>query len=70
MRMTKQDVIDRLNSIRDQARDDEAAHDEQDELFREVLTAIASGDVGLRQARTIAAEALLVDEIEFGRWMA
>ncbi len=68
--MNRQDVADRLSGIRDSAGDDEMAHGLQDELFREVLIAIASGDVGLRQARAIAADALLVDDIEFERWMA
>jgi hypothetical protein len=68
--MTATDVRERLDEIRRIAGDDEAAHGAQDALFREVLTAIATGTGSLRNARRIAADALTVDEIEFGRWMA
>lgn len=70
MNMTRMDVRDRLEHIRDIAGDDEAAHGAQDALFREVLTAIASGTGSLRNARVIAEDALTVDEIDFARWMA
>lgn len=70
MNMTAVEVRDRLDHIRRIAGDDEAAHSAQDALFREVLTAIATGTGSLRNARRLAADALTVDDIRFERWMA
>jgi len=47
--------------------DDETAHKAEDELWCDVLTAIANGN---QYARQIAAEALTSLEVVFDRWCA
>jgi len=70
MTMHVSDVRDRLARIEHESGDPESAHGAQDDLFREVLAAIASGDIDLPTCRAIANEALKVDEIKFSRWYA
>jgi hypothetical protein len=68
--MKLQDVTERLAKIKAMASADESAHAEQDDLYEEVLTAIANGDTRGTSARALAQEALKVREIEFSRWYA
>ena len=74
MKLHRSDVAERLEKIRQIAMDGlgdaEIAHSEQDDMFREVLIAIAGGELGLRECRAVAEEALKVDDINFERWMA
>lgn len=66
--MTARDVEERLAEIRRLAHDDEIAHIREDDLFYDVLTAIAAGDV--KDVRAVAALALTSSEIEFARYHA
>jgi hypothetical protein len=66
--MTVKDVAEQLAAIERSARDPEAAHSMQDDLFRDVLGAIANGKT--ETPTMLAAAALMVDDIEFPRWMA
>jgi hypothetical protein len=61
-------VLARVNEIRDIAGDGEVAHSKEDDLWRDVLRAIAEGTVvsGSECARV----ALLTQDIEFERWCA
>lgn len=54
----------RVGEIRDVAPDYEQAHAMEDDLFRDVLAAIADGQQG---ARKLATEVLKSSEIEFPR---
>ncbi|MEH7652306.1 hypothetical protein [Bacillus safensis] len=65
--MTVDDVRKRVEGLRQiaEAEDDEAAHGMEDELYIEVLGAIANG---ADNPEKLAAEALKTLEIEFSRW--
>lgn len=63
--MTVDDVRERVENIRQAAFDDEAAHGMEDELYAEVLKAIANG---ADNPEKLAAEALKTEKIEFSRW--
>lgn len=65
--MKIQDVRKRVEQIRSMSNDYEAAHAEEDVLYRDVLEAIAAGD---RNARALAKEALQTKKIEFPRYCA
>lgn len=68
--ITLEELNEWLNHIADIAGDDEAAHSAQDNMFGEVLRAIASGKLSIRYVRELAKTALKVYDIEFARWMA
>ncbi|QNH48712.1 MULTISPECIES: hypothetical protein [unclassified Bacillus (in: firmicutes)] len=63
--MTVDDVQKRVEAIRQAAFDDETAHGMEDELYTEVLKAIANG---ADNPEKLAAEALKTEKIEFSRW--
>lgn len=63
--MTVDDVQERVEVIRQIALDDETAHGMEDELYIDVLGAIANG---ADNPEKLAAEALKTLEIEFSRW--
>lgn len=65
--MTITEVEDRVEQIRRASGDDEAAHGMQDDLYDDVLAAIAEG---APDSAALAAAALKVGEIKFHRWMA
>lgn len=50
--------------------DYEAAHSLEDDLFRDVLIAIAEGKVRGQSARDLCAKALESGDIQFGRYAA
>lgn len=61
------EVLKRVDRIGQLVTDDEAAHGEEDDLYRDVLEEIATGNpdpVGLARV------ALATQEIEFHRWGA
>lgn len=60
-------VRDEVESIREEAMDDEGAHYAEDKLRESVLRMIADGSPDARQ---LAREALLTTDIEFCRWYA
>lgn len=63
--LTVEDVARRLAAIHAEQHDDEAAHGMADDLYRDVLTAIANGapDAGI-----LAAAALRAETLDFARW--
>lgn len=61
-------VLARVDKVRAIADDDEAAHQLEDELYIDVLTAIAKG--ACADPAACARAALLVQEIQFSRWYA
>ena len=61
------EVRERVQAIRDIAEDDEAAHCNEDGLWRDVLAAIAEGS---SNSAELAREALVTGEIDFARWCA
>lgn len=65
--MSADDVRQRVEAIKAVMRDDEAAHSMEDELWRDVLKAIAAGATN---AAELAAEALKTQELNFSRWYA
>lgn len=69
MTMTPDDAQARVDHIRDVAGDDEDAHYEQDQLFRDALAAIAS-ESSDEWAQQLAKVVLQVTDIEFSRWYA
>lgn len=60
-------VLARVDEIRDQRHDDEAAHSLEDDLWGEVLREIAAG---ADNAAELAAAALKSNDIDFARWCA
>jgi len=63
--MTIDEVRERVDDIRHGAGDDETAHGMEDNLYIDVLEAIANG---AGNPEKLAAEALKTQEIEFYRW--
>jgi hypothetical protein len=66
--MTVGDVKRELARIREMAGDDEMAHSAEDDLWENVLRAIASRETD--DPAGIAAAALKTKTIEFARWCA
>lgn len=66
--MTVEEVESRVRRIDAMSNDDESAHEEEDELHRDVITYIAEGGFG--KASELAAAALRTQDIEFSRWCA
>ena len=67
-RMTPEDVRERVAEIEADSADDEAAHVMEDELYTDVLYAIAHSECD--SPKECAAEALKAGEIAFCRWCA
>ena len=67
VRLTPAQVRQRVAAIRQRQTDPEAAHILEDELYTEVLSAIAAGD---EQAVELAREALLTRSLKHERWVA
>ena len=67
-RMTVCHVQKRLQQIYDKRWDDEGAHIAEDELYMDVLKAIAEGRCD--DPAACASEALKSDNIDFARWYA
>ena len=63
--MTVQEIHGRVESIRAHADDNERAHADEDDLWRDVLRAIAAGHPEPQQ---LAEAAVKSTEIEFTRW--
>nr|MDF9458028.1 hypothetical protein [Bacillus pumilus] len=63
--MTVDEVKERVDDIRHGVSDDETAHGMEDDLYIDVLEAIANG---ADNPEKLAAEALKTQEIEFYRW--
>ena len=61
------DIHAAVQAIRDQSGDDEGAHAAEDELYINVLAAIAEG---ARNPRKLAAAALETRQLGFARWYA
>lgn len=64
--MTRDDMLRRLEQIRACASNDEKAHRLEDNLYRDVLCAIADGEAVDPQA--LAGMALATQAIGFARW--
>jgi len=58
-------IRDAVENIRELVRDNEKAHSLEDDLWEEVLNAIACG---ASNPQELAREALKTQEIEFNRW--
>ncbi len=67
-KLTKSEVIARVTAIRGLKSDDEAAHAAEDNLYRDVLTAIAGGDA--EEPAGVARIALGTQRIKFKRHCA
>lgn len=67
--MTLAEIHQRIATIRSSVNDPEAAHDEEDDLWRRVLEAIASGEHE-GSPQDLARAALQSREINFPRWCA
>lgn len=65
--MTPEDVRNRVTTINNLRHDDEAAHSEEDDLYKDVLQLIALGAV---EPAALAREALKTKTIKFARWCA
>jgi hypothetical protein len=66
--MTVEEVEREVTRIRGMAGDDEAAHSAEDDLWENVLRAVASGETD--DSAGIAAAALKTKTIDFARWCA
>jgi hypothetical protein len=64
--MNASDVAERVSAIHKMAIHDEAAHAAEDNLYRDVLRAIAQGECDNPAA--CAQQALMTQAITFGRW--
>jgi hypothetical protein len=66
--VSPEDVDARVAKIAAMKGDSEAAHCEEDGLYRDVLRAIANGEV--RRPAGLAAAALKASELKYDRWYA
>lgn len=66
--MNVEEVKARVQAIRANSGDDEAAHSDEDNLHQEVLQAIADGTCD--DPRACAGAALETTKIDFSRWCA
>ena len=66
--MTLEEIDGRVEFIRKNAHDDEAAHSYEDDLHQDVLRAISKGEGD--SPKDMAAHALATLEIKFHRWCA
>lgn len=66
--MNLHSIKKRVQHISSIKADDEAAHSAEDDLYKDVLEAIANGDLKGRAARDAAYEALKTKQISFHRW--
>lgn len=65
--MTPDEVIIRIKEIETLQFDDEVAHGREDDLYEDVLEAIAKGDPN---AKELAEAVLKTKELKFSRWCA
>jgi len=65
--VNKDQIIARIDAIRCATGDNEAAHFEEDELYKDVLRAIADG---AEQPQMLAAAALKANALVYDRWYA
>jgi hypothetical protein len=65
--MTLEEIEQRIRHIKDADGDDEAQHILEDDLYKDVLRAIACGAAN---APKLAAAVLKADDLEFSRWCA
>lgn len=65
--LTAEDIARRLAEIHAAQDDDEAAHGKTDDLYRDVLAAIAAGAT---DPELLASAALRAETLDFGRWCA
>lgn len=65
--MTVDEIQQRIETILQESHDDEVAHSLEDDLYRDVVRAIAAG---APNARDLAQEALHTEIISFARWCA
>ena len=69
--MKLEDVQARVKEIEDVAGDYEVAHIREDELYADILKAIANGEIhSIEEAKLLCAEALKTEQIDFARWCA
>lgn len=67
--LTEQEIQKRVNQIKKHASEPANAHHLEDRLWREVLEAIAEGQVpSLKEARNLARSALATRKAGFFRW--
>lgn len=67
VRLDVAEIRRRVDAIRASMRDNERAHDLEDDLYRDVLWTIA---IGAPNAAELANAALLAAEIDYQRWYA
>jgi len=65
--MDLQTVVDRVKEVSDHSRNDEYAHELEDDLYKEVLSAIANG---AENPSGLAREVLKTKDLAFSRWYA
>ena len=65
--MKVEDIKQRLEEIMAKLQDDEVAHGLEDDLAKDILTAIAHGE---SNAQDLAMEAIKTYELDFERWRA
>ena len=68
--MKPDDVKAKVAEIEAIKTDDETAHSMEDDLYSEILQAVASGELKGAAAKGCAAEALKTRDIGFSRWYA
>lgn len=64
--MTVEDVKERVEGIRDRRNDDATAHQAEDQLYLDLLTAISNGECDDPVA--CCKLAITVKDIQFARW--
>lgn len=68
--LTLEKVRDRVAAIFEARHDDEKAHSLEDDLYRDVLMAVARGQYRGCKAEDLAFEALKTQGLSFERWCA
>jgi len=68
--LTVKGCLKRIEQIKLAQDDDETAHNEEDNLMRDFVNAVASGMLDSREAQTIAGHIRTVNQMDFARWCA
>ncbi len=64
--MNAEEIIDKVTKINNYSADDQAAHEMEDDLYREFIEYIR--DSGTLEQRAMAEEVLKTSDIDFVRW--
>lgn len=67
-KLTKEIALQRVEEINNISRDDEMAHEKEDELMSEFIDCVSEGMYKLKEAKEVALVIKKTRDIDFARW--